>query len=48
LNLGDYEGAKEGYSKAKEINQKFYGEDHPEYAKTIENLSNTLSDLGDY
>jgi hypothetical protein len=35
LNLGDYEGAKEGFSKALELNLRKYGEDHPEYAKTL-------------
>jgi hypothetical protein len=34
--------------KALEINKKHYGEDHVEYARTLENLSNELSGLGDY
>jgi hypothetical protein len=34
--------------KVLEINKKHYGEDHVEYAKTLENLSNRLSELGDY
>jgi tetratricopeptide (TPR) repeat protein len=41
-------GAKEGYSKALEINKRIYGEDHPEYARTLMNLSNALWNLGDY
>ena len=31
-SLGDYEGAKQGYLKALEIEKRVYGEDHPEYA----------------
>jgi hypothetical protein len=31
-----------------EIKKKHYGEDHVEYAKTLNNLANRLSDLGDY
>jgi hypothetical protein len=31
-----------------EINKKHYGEDHVEHAKTLSNLANRLSDLGDY
>jgi hypothetical protein len=34
--------------KALEINKKHYGEDHVEYARTLENLSNLLGQLGDY
>jgi hypothetical protein len=30
-----------------EINKKNYGEDHVEYANTLNNLANRLSDLGD-
>jgi hypothetical protein len=33
--------------KALEINKRRFGEDHVEYARTLENLSNVLSDLGD-
>jgi tetratricopeptide (TPR) repeat protein len=47
-NLGDYEGAKEGYLKALEINKRSYGEDHVEYARNLGNLSNVLRNLGDY
>ena len=46
--LGDYEGAKQGYLRALEINRKALGEDHTEYAMTLENLSTVLADLGDY
>jgi tetratricopeptide (TPR) repeat protein len=31
-----------------EIEKKHYGEEHVEYAKTLYNLANRLSDLGDY
>jgi hypothetical protein len=31
-----------------EIKKKHYGEDHVEYAKTLNNLSIELSNLGDY
>jgi hypothetical protein len=34
--------------KALEINKKSYGEDHVQYAQTLENLSIVLRDLGDY
>jgi hypothetical protein len=34
--------------KALEINKKSYGEDHVQYAQTLENLSIALSKLGDY
>ena len=33
--LGDYEGAKKGYSKALEIKKKVYGEEHVQYATTL-------------
>jgi hypothetical protein len=33
--LGEYEKAKEGYLKALEIEKKYYGEDHVEYACTL-------------
>jgi tetratricopeptide (TPR) repeat protein len=46
--LGDYKGAKEGYLKCLEIYKIFYGENHVEYGKTLENLSIVLDDLGDY
>jgi hypothetical protein len=46
--LGDYEGAKLGYLKAIEIKKSYFGEDHVEYATTLENLSNVLRNLGDY
>jgi hypothetical protein len=31
-----------------EIKKKHYGENHVEYAKTLGNLSNRLSEIGDY
>jgi hypothetical protein len=34
--------------KALEINKRSYGEDHVEYARTLDNLSIVLKDLGDY
>jgi hypothetical protein len=34
--------------KALEINKKNFGEDHVEYANTLQNLSSVLKDLGDY
>jgi hypothetical protein len=46
--LGEYKGAKEGYTKALEIKKKQYGEDHVEYATTLGNLSGVLSNLGEY
>jgi tetratricopeptide (TPR) repeat protein len=48
VNLGDYEGAKQGYLRALEINRKAFGEDHTEYARTLQNLSVALLDLGNY
>jgi tetratricopeptide (TPR) repeat protein len=47
-DLGDYEGAKEGYLKALEINKRSFGEYHDKYIRTLGNLSNNLRDLGDY
>jgi tetratricopeptide (TPR) repeat protein len=47
-DLDDYEGAKEGYLKALEINEKSFGKDHVEYAKTLENLSTVLYYMVDY
>jgi hypothetical protein len=41
-------GAKESYLKALEIDKRSFGENHVEYATTLGNLSNVLSDLGDY
>jgi hypothetical protein len=46
-NLGDYEGAKLGYLMALEINKRSFGEDHVQYAETLENLSVVLRNLGD-
>jgi hypothetical protein len=34
--------------KVLEIKKKQYGEDHVKYAKTLHNLSNRLSELGDF
>jgi hypothetical protein len=34
--------------KALEINKRSFGEDHVEYATSLENLSSVLKDLGDY
>jgi hypothetical protein len=34
--------------KALEIKKRSFGEDHVQYAKTLENLSNVLCELGDY
>jgi tetratricopeptide (TPR) repeat protein len=34
-DLGDYEGAKEGYLKALEINKSSYGENHVKYANNL-------------
>jgi hypothetical protein len=34
--------------KVIEIKKKHYGEDHIEYAKTLQNLCNTLNNLGEY
>ena len=47
-DLGDYDSAKEGYLKALEIKNKYYGEDHVRYATTLGNLSIVLDYLGDY
>ena len=47
-NLGDYEGAKQGYLKALEIKKKAFGEEHVQYAITLDNLSSAMHDLGDY
>jgi tetratricopeptide (TPR) repeat protein len=48
MNMGDYEEAKLEYLKALEIYKRSYGEDHVEYARVLENLSNVLLYLGDY
>jgi hypothetical protein len=37
MRLGDYKLAKKGFLRSADLNKKFYGEDHPEYAKTIFN-----------
>jgi tetratricopeptide (TPR) repeat protein len=34
--------------KTLEINKRSFGEDHVRYARSLENLSNVLNDLGDY
>jgi hypothetical protein len=34
--------------KVIEIKKKHYGEDHIEYAKTLQNLCYTLNNLGEY
>jgi hypothetical protein len=34
--------------KALEINKRSFGEDHVQYAHTLENLSIALRDMGDY
>jgi tetratricopeptide (TPR) repeat protein len=34
--------------KALEINKRSFGEDHVQYARTLENLSTVLRDMGDY
>jgi hypothetical protein len=46
--LGEYENSKEGLLKALEIDKNHYGEDHVEYANTLENLSNIFDSLGEY
>jgi tetratricopeptide (TPR) repeat protein len=33
---------------ALEINKRSYGEDHVQYARNLGNLSNVLSELGDF
>jgi hypothetical protein len=35
-NLGDYQGAKEGFLKALEINKNHFGTEHIEYANNLE------------
>lgn len=42
MKLGDYEGAKEGCLKLLEIKKLEYGENHIEFASTLENLSIVL------
>ena len=37
--LGDYEGAKEGYKKALEINKNHFGIKDVQYAITLRNLT---------
>jgi hypothetical protein len=34
--------------KALEINKRSFGEDHVEYATTLNNISTVLRDMGDY
>jgi hypothetical protein len=34
--------------KALEIKKKHYGDDHVDYASTLQNLCNTLNALGEY
>jgi tetratricopeptide (TPR) repeat protein len=41
-DIGDYEGAKEGYLKILKINKRSYGENHVKYTKNLVNLSNVL------
>jgi tetratricopeptide (TPR) repeat protein len=47
-DLGDYEGAKEGYLKALEINKRIYGENHVNYARNLEDLSINFWEKGDF
>ena len=32
MDMGDYKAAKDGFQKALEIQKKYFGEDHVEYA----------------
>jgi hypothetical protein len=41
-DLGEYEEAKIICLEALEINQNYYGEDHTEYVRNLENLSSIL------
>jgi hypothetical protein len=41
-SLGEYEKSYDGFLKALEIIKKFFGEDHVEFANTLQNLCGTL------
>jgi hypothetical protein len=43
-DLGDYEGANEGYLKALEINKRNFGENNIFYANILENNSGVMKD----
>ncbi|HXD53763.1 MAG TPA: tetratricopeptide repeat protein [Solirubrobacteraceae bacterium] len=47
MDLGDIQGARAAQERALKIKEVTYGPDHPEVAKTLKNLGNTLKDLGD-
>jgi hypothetical protein len=45
---GRFEIAKEGFLICLEIDKKLYGENHPNYAKTLNNLSLVLMNKKEY
>ncbi len=47
-DLGDYDGAKTLFEKAKNSDEKNFGVDHPNTAVRYSNLALALKDLGDY
>ena len=48
LEIGDYYKAKILFNQATEICRSKLGEKHPIYAKSLNNLANTLRKLGEY
>ena len=45
--LGDLEGARGCYERARAIDEKVYGREHPAVARDVNNLGLVLQDLGD-
>ena len=46
--MGDYARAERLYLQCKEIQKKALGEEHPDYAQTLNNLALLYQSMGDY
>jgi CHAT domain-containing protein len=46
--IGDYKAAESYYKQALEIKKKALGEDHPSYARNLNNLGGLYNEMGDY
>ncbi len=47
-NQGDFDGAKSLYQQAAAINKEVLGERHPEYARNLHNMANSLTSRAAY
>jgi tetratricopeptide (TPR) repeat protein len=47
-DMGDYTKAEPIYQQALEIYRKVLGENHPDYAASLNSLASLYSDMGDY